>query len=60
MSTTVETRTAIRPFKVDISDEALEDLRRRVAATNWPEKETVDDQSQGVPLAPMQIGRAHV
>src|SRR5499427_3278430 len=54
MSTTVETRTAIRPFEVDISDEALEDLRRRVAATRWPEKETVADSSQGVPLAPMQ------
>jgi hypothetical protein len=51
MSTTVETATAIRPFHVDVSDEALEDLRRRVAATNWPEKETVGDQSQGVPLA---------
>jgi hypothetical protein len=42
---------AIRPFQVDTSDEALDDLRRRVAATNWPEKETVADQSQGVPLA---------
>src|SRR5262245_29409931 len=54
MSTAVEAGTAIRPFQVDISDEALEDLRRRVAATNWPEKETVGDHSQGVPLAPMQ------
>src|SRR5262249_34475114 len=54
MSTTVEAATAIRPFHVDISDEALEDLRRRVAATNWPEKETVADQSQGVPLAMIQ------
>src|SRR5262249_49713056 len=54
MSTSAETKPAIRTFKVDISDEALEDLRRRVAATNWPEKETVDDQSQDVPLAPMQ------
>jgi pimeloyl-ACP methyl ester carboxylesterase len=35
-------------------DEALEDLRRRIAATNWPEKETVEDQSQGVPLAMTQ------
>jgi hypothetical protein len=54
MSTTVETATEIRPFHVDISDEALEDLRRRVAATNWPERETVADQSQGVPLAMIQ------
>ena len=43
--------SAIRPFQVDTADEALEDLRRRVAATKWPEKETVADQSQGVPLA---------
>jgi hypothetical protein len=35
-------------------DEALKDLRRRIAATNWPEKETVADQSQGVPLAMIQ------
>jgi pimeloyl-ACP methyl ester carboxylesterase len=44
----------IRPFRVDIPDEALDDLRRRIAATNWPEKETVADQSQGVPLAMIQ------
>jgi pimeloyl-ACP methyl ester carboxylesterase len=54
MSTVIETATEIRPFHVDIADEALEDLRRRIAATNWPEKETVSDQSQGVPLALMQ------
>ena len=42
---------AIRPFQVDTPDVALDDLRRRVAATNWPDKETVADQSQGVPLA---------
>ncbi|MFL5853220.1 MAG: epoxide hydrolase family protein [Solirubrobacteraceae bacterium] len=41
----------MRPFNVDVPDEALQDLRRRIAATNWPEKETVADQSQGVPLA---------
>jgi pimeloyl-ACP methyl ester carboxylesterase len=46
--------TAIRPFHVEIPDEALEDLRRRIAATQWPEKETVADESQGVPLTTMQ------
>jgi hypothetical protein len=54
MSGTVETASDIRPFHVDIPGEALEDLRRRIAATNWPEKETVADQSQGVPLAMIQ------
>jgi len=54
MSSTVKTARDIRPFQVDIPDEALEDLRRRIAATNWPEKETVADQSQGVPLAMIQ------
>jgi pimeloyl-ACP methyl ester carboxylesterase len=54
MSGTVETSSDIRPFHVDTPDEALEDLRRRIAATNWPEKETVADQSQGVPLAMIQ------
>ena len=44
----------IRPFRVDIPQEAIDDLRRRLAATNWPEKETVPDQSQGVPLAMIQ------
>jgi pimeloyl-ACP methyl ester carboxylesterase len=46
--------TAVRPFHVDIADEALDDLRRRIAATRWPEKETVADESQGVPLATIQ------
>jgi pimeloyl-ACP methyl ester carboxylesterase len=54
MSSTVETASDIRPFQVEVPDEALEDLRRRIAATNWPEKETVADQSQGVPLAMIQ------
>ena len=54
MSTTIESATEIRPFHVHIADEALEDLRRRVAATQWPEKETVRDDSQGVRLATMQ------
>jgi hypothetical protein len=54
MSGTVKTTTEIRPFHVDIPDEALDDLRRRIAATQWPEKETVADESQGVPLAMIQ------
>jgi pimeloyl-ACP methyl ester carboxylesterase len=54
MSSTLETAIDIRPFHVDIPDEALEDLRRRIAATNWPDKETVHDESQGVPLAMIQ------
>ena len=54
MSSTVETATQIRPFHVDIPEEKLTDLRRRIAATQWPDKETVADQSQGVQLATIQ------
>jgi pimeloyl-ACP methyl ester carboxylesterase len=54
MSTTGETASEIRPFHVDVPQEELDDLRRRIGATNWPEKETVTDQSQGVPLAMIQ------
>jgi pimeloyl-ACP methyl ester carboxylesterase len=46
--------TAIRPFQVETSDEALEDLRRRVAAVRWPSDELVADRSQGVQLATTQ------
>ena len=46
--------TTIRPFTVEVSDAELEDLRARIAATRWPEKETVEDDSQGVPLSLMQ------
>jgi pimeloyl-ACP methyl ester carboxylesterase len=45
---------AIRPFKFTASKEALADMRKRIAATRWPEKETVTDQSQGVQLATIQ------
>jgi len=45
---------AIRPFQVAFPEEELTELRRRVAATRWPERETVTDDSQGVPLAMMQ------
>jgi pimeloyl-ACP methyl ester carboxylesterase len=54
MSTTVESAKEIRPFQVDIPDEALDDLRRRIAAARWPSRELVADRSQGVQLATMQ------
>jgi len=44
----------IRPFHVSVPDEQLVDLRRRIAATRWPDKETVADQSQGAQLAKLQ------
>jgi pimeloyl-ACP methyl ester carboxylesterase len=47
-------RTAIRPFEVRVPEEDLVSLRRRIAATRWPERETVTDVSQGVQLATMQ------
>jgi pimeloyl-ACP methyl ester carboxylesterase len=46
--------TAIVPFTVDIPEADLEDLRTRIASTRWPEKESVEDASQGVQLATMQ------
>ena len=54
MSTTLEAALDIRPFHVDIPQEALDDLRRRIAATRFPSKELVADRSQGVQLATMQ------
>ena len=50
MSST-ETATEIRPFHLEIPEEQLDDLRRRIAATRWPSKELVEDRSQGVQLA---------
>lgn len=44
---TIESATEVRPFHVDVSEEELADLRRRIAATRWPEKETVSDATQG-------------
>ena len=44
----------VRPFRFSATDEALADLRRRIAATHWPDKETVTDASQGVQIAVMQ------
>ncbi|PWT87055.1 MAG: multidrug MFS transporter [Proteobacteria bacterium] len=45
---------AVRPFRVSVPDEQLVDLRRRIAATRWPDRETVGDQSQGVQLAKLK------
>jgi pimeloyl-ACP methyl ester carboxylesterase len=45
---------AIRPFRIDFREAKLTELRRRISATNWPERETVKDASQGVQLATMQ------
>jgi pimeloyl-ACP methyl ester carboxylesterase len=50
----INTDTAVRPFYVEIADEAIADLRRRIAAWRPPEREPVDDQSQGVQLATVQ------
>jgi hypothetical protein len=54
MSTTAETTTEIRSFHVEIPEEQIDDLRRRIAATRWPSKELVDDRSQGVQLATLK------
>jgi pimeloyl-ACP methyl ester carboxylesterase len=51
---TVETATAIHPFHVEIHDEEIAELRRRIEATRWPTKELVDDRSQGVQLAALK------
>jgi pimeloyl-ACP methyl ester carboxylesterase len=54
MTSPVGEEAAVRDFHIDVPEEDLDDLRRRIAATRWPEKETVEDESQGVPLATMQ------
>jgi len=59
-ATAAQDSTAIRPFTVPIVPQAaLDDLRRRIAATRWPEKETVADDSQGVQLATMKALAAY-
>jgi len=54
MRGTARTGIDVHPFQVDIPTEALDDLRRRIAATRWPSKELVGDRSQGVQLATIQ------
>ncbi|WP_266083260.1 epoxide hydrolase family protein [Haladaptatus caseinilyticus] len=50
MSTSIE----VKPFSIDVPEEQLDDLRRRIAATRWPDEEPVTDESQGVQLATLQ------
>jgi pimeloyl-ACP methyl ester carboxylesterase len=54
MSTSVQTAVDIRSFHVEISDEQIADLRRRIESTRWPTQELVDDRSQGVQLATLR------
>ncbi|MFL6014081.1 MAG: epoxide hydrolase family protein, partial [Gaiellaceae bacterium] len=54
MSTTVETEVEVRPFRIDVPQAEIDELRRRIASTRWPEQETVADQTQGVQLATTQ------
>jgi Epoxide hydrolase N terminus len=49
MTSIAGSATEVRPFTVEVPEEKVTDLRRRIRATQWPEKETVVDQSQGVP-----------
>jgi hypothetical protein len=54
VDTAMNADPAVRPFHVDIAEEAIVDLRRRIAAWRPPEREPVDDQAQGVQLATVQ------
>jgi pimeloyl-ACP methyl ester carboxylesterase len=59
MSSSVQTATEVRPFHVEIPEEELAELRRRIKETRWPEKETVADDSQGVQLHTIQQLASH-
>src|SRR5215212_2272231 len=50
-ATFATTNDELRPFRITVPEEALADLRRRISTTKWPERETVEDPSQGVQLA---------
>src|SRR5664279_3826535 len=52
--------SAIRPFRVNFPEQALVDLRRRINATVWPDRETVADASQGVQLATIPVSYTHL
>ena len=54
MTSTIETAAETQPFHLEIPEEQMDELRRRIAATRWPSKELVEDRSQGVQLATIQ------
>src|ERR1700689_4130425 len=54
MATGTTANMTVREFHIDFPQQALDDMRRRISATRWPERETVSDDSQGVSLALMQ------
>src|SRR5687767_9221256 len=54
MTSTRAQDNAIRPFVVDVPDADIDDLRRRIASTRWPDRETVTDRSQGAPLEKLE------
>src|SRR5215213_10659138 len=54
MTSPVGEGVAVRPFRIDVPEEDLLDLRRRITATRWPDPETVSDRSQGVQLTKLQ------
>jgi pimeloyl-ACP methyl ester carboxylesterase len=56
----MSSQTEVRPFRVGMPEEAITDLRRRIAATRWPSKELVADRSQGVQLETIQERAAAV
>ena len=55
LSTEAQTSEAIRPFRVNVPENKLVDLKRRILATQWPEQELVKDETQGVQFATMQV-----
>ena len=54
MITDMATNATVRPFQIEVPDETVADLRRRLAETRWPDRETVVDRSQGAQLAKMR------